>query len=71
VLKTTAELETTCRIGFLTLGEFSMIAFTSAVEVLRMHRSGVAPVALFDDQDRFVGAIGVRNLLQAILRRGG
>jgi CheY-like chemotaxis protein len=35
VLKATAELETTCRIGFLTLGEFSMIAFTSAVEVLR------------------------------------
>ena len=34
-----------------------------------MHKSGVAPVALFDDQDRFVGAIGVRNLLQAILRR--
>jgi glycine betaine/proline transport system ATP-binding protein len=39
--------------------------------ILAMHRSGVAPVALFDDQDRFVGAIGVRNLLQAILRRGG
>ena len=36
MLKATAELETTCRIGFLTLGEFSMIAFTSAVEVLRM-----------------------------------
>jgi glycine betaine/proline transport system ATP-binding protein len=34
-----------------------------------MHKSGVAPVALFDDDDRFVGAIGVRNLLQAILRR--
>jgi len=36
MLKATAELETTCRMGFLTLGEFSMIAFTSAVEVLRM-----------------------------------
>jgi glycine betaine/proline transport system ATP-binding protein len=37
--------------------------------ILAMHRSGIAPVALFDDQDRFVGAIGVRNMLQAILRR--
>jgi glycine betaine/proline transport system ATP-binding protein len=37
--------------------------------ILAMHKSGVAPVALFDDQDRLVGAIGVRNLLQAILRR--
>jgi len=37
--------------------------------ILAMHKSGVAPVALFDDTDRFVGAIGVRNVLQAILRR--
>ncbi len=37
--------------------------------ILAMHKSGTAPVALFDDQDRFVGAIGVRNVLQAILRR--
>ncbi|MDX2308352.1 MAG: choline ABC transporter ATP-binding protein [Hyphomicrobium sp.] len=37
--------------------------------ILAMHKSGVAPVALFDDEDRLVGAIGVRNLLQAILRR--
>ncbi len=37
--------------------------------ILAMHKSGVAPVGLFDDQDRLVGAIGVRNLLQAILRR--
>jgi transcriptional regulator GlxA family with amidase domain len=36
VLKATAALETASRIGFLTLSEFSMIAFTSAVEVLRM-----------------------------------
>jgi glycine betaine/proline transport system ATP-binding protein len=43
---------------------------TSLKVVMRaMHKSGVAPVALFDDNDRFVGAIGVRNLLQAILRR--
>jgi glycine betaine/proline transport system ATP-binding protein len=34
-----------------------------------MHKSGTAPVALFDDTDRFVGAIGVRDVLQAILRR--
>ena len=37
--------------------------------ILAMHKSGVAPVALFDEDDRFMGAIGVRNLLQAILRR--
>ncbi len=37
--------------------------------ILAMHKSGVAPVALFDDEDRLVGAIGVRNVLQAILRR--
>ncbi len=39
--------------------------------ILAMHNSGMAPVALFDDNDRFVGSIGVRNVLQAILRRGG
>ena len=39
--------------------------------MLAMHNSGTAPVALFDDNDRFVGAIGVRDVLQAILRRGG
>jgi glycine betaine/proline transport system ATP-binding protein len=39
--------------------------------ILAMHKSGTAPVALFDDNDRFVGSIGVRNVLQAILRRGG
>ena len=37
--------------------------------ILAMHKSGTAPVALFDETDRFVGAIGVRNVLQAILRR--
>ena len=42
VPKAPAELETACRIGFLTLDEFTMIAFASAVEVLRManHLSG-------------------------------
>jgi transcriptional regulator GlxA family with amidase domain len=35
-------METTCRVGFLTLNEFTMIAFSSAIEVLRManHLSG-------------------------------
>ncbi|MFN0217335.1 MAG: choline ABC transporter ATP-binding protein [Hyphomicrobium sp.] len=37
--------------------------------ILAMHRSGTAPVALFDEGDRFVGAIGVRDVLQAILHR--
>jgi len=37
--------------------------------ILAMHNSNTAPVALFDDTDRFVGAIGVRDVLQAILRR--
>ena len=39
--------------------------------MLAMHRSNTAPVALFDDASRFVGAIGVRDVLQAVLRRGG
>jgi glycine betaine/proline transport system ATP-binding protein len=29
----------------------------------------VAPVAIFDEADRFIGAIGVRNVLQAVLKR--
>ncbi|WP_045836007.1 choline ABC transporter ATP-binding protein [Hyphomicrobium sp. 99] len=37
--------------------------------ILAMHKSGTAPVALFDEDDRFVGAIGIRDVLQAILRR--
>jgi glycine betaine/proline transport system ATP-binding protein len=37
--------------------------------MLAMHRSQTAPVALFDDQTRFVGAIGVRDVLSAVLRR--
>jgi glycine betaine/proline transport system ATP-binding protein len=37
--------------------------------MLAMHRSQTAPVALFDDKSRFVGAIGVRDVLQAVLRR--
>jgi glycine betaine/proline transport system ATP-binding protein len=34
-----------------------------------MHQSATAPVALFDDSSRFVGAIGVRDVLRAIVRR--
>jgi glycine betaine/proline transport system ATP-binding protein len=34
-----------------------------------MHQSQTAPVALFDEQSRFVGAIGVRDVLRAVLRR--
>ena len=37
--------------------------------MLAMHRSQTAPVALFDDASRFVGAIGVRDVLSAVLRR--
>src|SRR5262245_17198618 len=37
--------------------------------MLAMHRSQTAPVALFDDKSRFVGAIGVRDVLSAVLRR--
>ncbi|MBO6718409.1 MAG: choline ABC transporter ATP-binding protein [Rhizobiaceae bacterium] len=34
-----------------------------------MHQSHTAPVAIFDEQSRFLGAIGVRDVLKAILRR--
>ena len=37
--------------------------------MLAMHHSRTAPVALFDDQSRFVGSIGVRDVLSAVLRR--
>lgn len=37
--------------------------------MLAMHRSQTAPVALFDDQSRFVGTIGIRDVLSAVLRR--
>jgi glycine betaine/proline transport system ATP-binding protein len=37
--------------------------------ILAMHRSGTAPVALCDTEDRFVGGISVSDLLKAILRR--
>ena len=39
------------------------------IVMLAMHRSQTSPVALFDDQSRFVGAIGIRDVLSAVLRR--
>ena len=39
------------------------------IVMLAMHRSQTAPVALFDEQSRFVGAIGIRDVLSAVLRR--
>jgi glycine betaine/proline transport system ATP-binding protein len=34
-----------------------------------MHQSQTAPVAIFDEQTRFIGSIGVRAVLRAVLRR--
>lgn len=34
-----------------------------------MHQSQTAPVALFDEASRFVGSIGVRDVLKAVVRR--
>lgn len=34
-----------------------------------MHQSHTSPVALFDDSSRFIGAIGVRDVLGAVLKR--
>ena len=39
--------------------------------MLAMHKSQTAPVALFDDTSKFVGSIGVRDILQAVIGRGG
>ena len=38
--------------------------------MLAMHHADTAPVALFDDDNRFVGVIGVKDVLRAVLRRG-
>ncbi len=37
--------------------------------MLAMHKSNTAPVALFNDDNTFAGAIGVRDVLQAVLKR--
>jgi glycine betaine/proline transport system ATP-binding protein len=39
------------------------------VVMLAIHNTDVAPVAIFDESDRFLGAVGVRNVLQAVLKR--
>jgi glycine betaine/proline transport system ATP-binding protein len=39
------------------------------VVMLAIHNTDVAPVAIFDENDRFLGAVGVRNVLQAVLKR--
>ena len=37
--------------------------------MLAMHNTDVAPVAIFDEHDKFLGSIGVRNVLQAVLKK--
>ena len=37
--------------------------------MLAMHQSQTAPVAIFDEASRFMGSIGVRDVLSAVLRR--
>jgi glycine betaine/proline transport system ATP-binding protein len=37
--------------------------------MLSMHKSETAPVALFNDDNTFAGAIGVKDVLQAVLKR--
>mgnify|MGYP000909809725 CR=1 FL=1 len=37
--------------------------------MLAMHHTDTAPVALFDEDDKFVGSIGVRDVLRAVLKR--
>ena len=37
--------------------------------MLAMHRSETAPVALFNEDNTFAGAIGVSDVLQAVLKR--
>jgi glycine betaine/proline transport system ATP-binding protein len=38
--------------------------------MLSMHQSETAPVALFNDDNTFAGAIGVKDVLRAVLKRG-
>jgi glycine betaine/proline transport system ATP-binding protein len=37
--------------------------------MLAMHHTDTAPVAVFDDDDKFVGSIGVKDVLRAVLKR--
>jgi glycine betaine/proline transport system ATP-binding protein len=44
---------------------------TALRPVMAAMQRDIAPVAVFDADDRLVGAVGVRDLLQAILRKDG
>ena len=37
--------------------------------MLAMHRADIAPVAIFDEDEKFLGSVGVRGVLQAVLKR--
>ena len=37
--------------------------------MLAMHNTDVSPVAIFDENDKFLGSVGVRHVLQAVLKR--
>jgi glycine betaine/proline transport system ATP-binding protein len=37
--------------------------------MLAMHRADIAPVAIFDEDEKFLGSVGVRKVLQAVLKR--
>jgi len=39
------------------------------VVMLAIHNTDVSPVAIFDENDRFLGSVGVRHVLQAVLKR--
>ncbi|MEI7598560.1 MAG: choline ABC transporter ATP-binding protein [Aestuariivirga sp.] len=39
------------------------------VVMLAIHNTDVSPVAIFDENDKFLGSIGVRHVLQAVLKR--
>ena len=37
--------------------------------ILAVHKAAIAPVAIFDTDDRFIGSVGVRDVLAAVLKR--
>lgn len=37
--------------------------------MLAMHRADITPVAIFDEDEKFLGSVGVRKVLQAVLKR--
>lgn len=39
--------------------------------ILAVHKAAIAPVAIFDTEDRFIGSVGVRDVLAAVLKRQG